>query len=122
MANDLIAFGTNLKGYRVLYFRVKMLATTGLTDLHLQDLVVKWVLFLISNYESSSEGLGLVFDFSNASALRLQDTSTVIKIITAVTSYMPLGVKFTWLVDAPWLHRPFLNAIFVREKENNILR
>lgn len=62
-----------------------------------------------------------MFDFSEASALRLQDAANVIKIITSVTSYMPLGVKFTWIVDAPWLHRPFLNAIFVREKEHNLL-
>lgn len=54
--NDLVSFGTNIKGYKIMYFRVKKLATTGLTDLHLDDLVVKWILFLISNYESSSEG------------------------------------------------------------------
>ena len=121
ISSGLVTVGRHIKGYKVLYFRTHLLSRTGLTNLHLNELVVKWTLFLISNFESTTDGMGLVFDFSEASALQLSDTSTVIKIITAVAAYMPLGIRFIWLVDAPWLHRPFLNAIFVREKENNIL-
>jgi len=117
----ILALGEDKEGLTVLYIRLKYYKKFS----EWQDVFGKLVTFLLYRLDAQARErqFAVVIDLAGAS-LSNCDIGLMNVITSVLFKYLPLGAKYVWLYEAPWMVRPMLSLFLtlVPEKYRNLVK